>query len=102
LMLKIHATQGKKELDFDPVKLADGVITTPYLVKSDDKVIMTKDAFQRITTESMAATLNYLVASSVVRPSELSDADIKAMSKFIKDNKANEKIAFKSVNIDDY
>jgi hypothetical protein len=102
LMLKIHAKQGKKEMDFDPVKLADGVITTPYLVKSDDKVIMAKDAFQRITTETMAATLNYLVASSVVRPSELSDADIKGMSKFIKDNKANEKIAFKSVNIDAY
>lgn len=102
LLLKIHATQGKKELDFDPVKLADGVITTPYLMLSDDKVIWAKDAFQRITTETMPAQLNYLVASSVVRPSELSDADIKAMAKFIKDNKANAKVAFKGLAIDAY
>ena len=84
LMLMILGRQGKKELPFDPIKLTDGVITTPYLMMSDDKVLMGKDAFVRITKHSQDATLNYLVNSSTVRPSELKDADIKAMADFIK------------------
>ncbi|HPF90594.1 MAG TPA: hypothetical protein PLL57_08040, partial [Flavobacteriales bacterium] len=51
LMVKILGKQGKegkKQLEFTPVKIADGVITTPYLVVSDDKVLLAKDAFQRI------------------------------------------------------
>ena len=84
LVLRILGKQGKKEKEFEPYKLADGVITTPYLVLSDDKVIMAKDAFQRITDHSQDATINYLVNSSTVRPGELKDADIKAMADFIK------------------
>ncbi|MCB0765229.1 MAG: hypothetical protein KDB84_11020, partial [Flavobacteriales bacterium] len=61
LVVKIMGRQGKKELAFDPVKLADGVITTPYLMMSDDKVLIGKDAFQRITSHSQDATINYLV-----------------------------------------
>ncbi|MEZ4738946.1 MAG: hypothetical protein R2818_06215 [Flavobacteriales bacterium] len=84
LMVKILGKQGSKELAFDPIKLADGVITTPYLMLSDDKVLLGKDAFERITNHSQNATLNYLVNSSQVRSSELNDADIKAMAAFIK------------------
>ena len=102
LMLKILGKQGKKEKPFDAVKLADGVITTPYLLMSDDKVIMAKDAFVRITSHTQNATLNYLVASSQVRSSELSDADIKALSAFVKANAKNERIAIKGLTVDAY
>ena len=84
LVTKILGKQGKKEIPFDPFKLADGVITTPYLMLSDDKVLMARDAFQRITEHSEAATINYLVSSSVVRPGELKDADVSAMAAFVK------------------
>ncbi len=84
LMLMIMGRQGKKEMPFDPIKLTDGVITTPYLMLSDDKVLLAKDAFQRVTNHSEAATINYLVNSSNVRSSELSEADVKAMADFIK------------------
>lgn len=84
LVVKILGKQGKKELPFEPFKLTDGVITTPYLLMSDDKVLMAKDAFERITHHSEAATINYLVSSSVVRPGELKDADITAMAAFVK------------------
>ena len=102
LMLKILGKQGKKEKPFDPIKLADGVITTPYLMMSDDKVIMAKDNFQRITSESMQATINYLVASETLRPTELKDADAKAVNDFVKANAKNERIAFTSVVVDAY
>jgi Flp pilus assembly protein TadD len=103
LMVKILGKQGKegkKQLEFTPYKLADGVITTPYLVVSDDKVLLAKDAFVRITDHSQDATLNYLVNASNVRPTELKDADIKAMADFIKTMKANPNIVAKNVSID--
>lgn len=103
LMVKILGKQGKdgkKQLEFTPVKIADGVITTPYLVVSDDKVLLAKDAFQRITDHSQDATINYLVNSSVVRPTELKDADVKALADFIKTMKGNVNLAAKGVSID--
>lgn len=99
LMLKILGKQGKKELAFDPVKLADGVITTPYLMVSDDKVLLGKDAFERVTSHSENATIHYLVNSSVVRPGELNDADIKAMAAFIKALAKNPNIQLKGATL---
>ena len=84
LVAKILGKQGSKEVPFDPIKLADGVITTPYLMLSDDKVLLAKDAFQRITDHTEMATINYLVSSSVVRPGELKDADVSALAAFVK------------------
>lgn len=100
LMLNILGKQGNKEKAFDAVKLADGVITTPYLMLSDDKVIMAKDAFQRVTSHSMSAKLNYLINSSVVRPGELSDADIKDMAAFLKSRSKDPNYILKGVSID--
>lgn len=100
LMLNILGKQGKKEKPFDAVKLADGVITTPYLMLNDDKVIMAKDAFARVTSHTMDAKLNYLINSSTVRPTELSDADIKAMVAFLKSSAKNPNIMPKGVTVD--
>lgn len=105
LMVKILGKQGKdgkKQKEFTPVKIADGVITTPYLVVSDDKVLLAKDAFQRVTDHSFDATINYLVNSSVVRPGELNDADVKAMLAFVKANAKNANIAYKNVSVDSW
>jgi len=100
LKLMILGKQGKKEKAFDAVKLADGVITTPYLMMNDDKVISAKDAFQRVTSHSMDATMNYLINSATVRPTELSDADIKGLSSFLKSSTKNPNIMLKGVSID--
>lgn len=101
LVVKILGKQGtKKEIPFDPFKLADGVITTPYLMMSDDKAIMAKDAFVRITSHTQDATINYLVNSSAVRPGEVSDADVKALAAFIKSSLTNPSIQIKGMSID--
>ena len=102
LMIKILGKQGKKEKPFDPVKIADGVITTPYLLKSDDKVIMAKDAFQRITQHSQDLQLNYNVASDVPVNGDMKDADVKAMQDFLKANAKNPNVVIKGVRIDAY
>ncbi|HEX2617879.1 MAG TPA: hypothetical protein VHL57_10075 [Flavobacteriales bacterium] len=102
LMLKILGKQGKKEKPFDAVKLADGVITTPYLMLSDDKTIMAKDAFVRVTSHSQDADIHYLVASEVVRPAELKGDDNKAMADFLKNSAKNERIVLTGVTVDAY
>ncbi len=100
LVLRILGKQGNKEKEFEPYKLADGVITTPYLMMSDDKVLMAKDAFQRITDHSQDATINYLVNSSVVRPGELREDDVKAMADFIKGFAAKGNINIQNLVVD--
>lgn len=100
LVVKILGKQGSKEMPFDPFKLADGVITTPYLMLSDDKVLHAKDAFQRVTSHSQDATIQYLVNSSVVRPGEVSDADVKALAAFIKASLKDPSVQIKGMSID--
>ncbi len=100
LMLMIIGRQGKKEVPFDPVKLADGVRTTPYLMMSDDKVLLGKDAFQRVTAHGEEATIHYLVNSSTVRPGELNDADVKNMASFIRGFAKKGNIELKGLRID--
>jgi len=102
LMIYIKGRQGNKEKDFEPYKLADGVLTTPYLMMSDDMPIMAKDAFQRITSHEAYAVINYLVNSSYVRPSELRDDDIKAVNDFLGDYGTNEDYQFKNAEIVSY
>jgi len=102
LMIYVKGMQGNKEKDFEPYKLADGVITTPYLMMSDDMPIMAKDAFQRITSHEAYAVINYLVNSSVVRSSELRDDDIKAVNDFLGDYGTNEDYQFKNAEIVSY
>ena len=48
LELRISGTMGSKTMDFSPVVLGDGVITTPNWVQSDDRFVMGKDDFQRV------------------------------------------------------
>src|SRR5665647_922342 len=43
LVLRIKAVRGKKTLDFEPAKLADGVIATSTLVEKESKPIVMKD-----------------------------------------------------------
>jgi len=99
LMLNTLGQQGNKEKEFEPYKLADGVITTPLLVMSDDMPIMAPDAFERITSHQAYAVIHYLVNSSYVRPSELRDEDIEAIEEFLEAYGTNEDFQFKNAEI---
>ncbi len=102
LMLNILGRQGNKEKAFDPYKLADGVITTPLLVMSDDKPIIAADQFERTTSHFEYAVIHYLVNSPVVRESELRDKDIKDMQSFMKNRAKNTDYVFKNAEIKAY
>lgn len=100
LILHTMGRLGNKEKAFETFKLADGVITTPLLVTNDDMPVMSKDEFTQVTSHQAAAVINYLVNSSVVRPGELNDEDIKAIGTYLKANGTSEDHNFKSAKIE--
>ena len=79
LELRISGKKGNKTADFDPLPVAKGVITTPYLMQSDDKVILGADQFQRTLTFTENAVINYEYNKSNVLSKELRDDDIKGL-----------------------
>ncbi len=83
LVLRVKAERKGKTLDFDPVKLADGVIATSTLVEKHSKSVTMKDNFVRITPESFVADINYLINRSEIRPAELKAEDIALMKEYI-------------------
>lgn len=102
VIVKFKGMMGSKSKDFDPIKIADGVRTTPYLMMSDDKVLLGKDAFQRVTQHDLYAQINYLVNSSSVRSTELREDDLKAMQALIKDIAEDEAKKATKLNVDAY
>lgn len=99
LELRIKGTKGSKSAEFDPLPIGKGVITTPYLMKSDDMVLLGEDNFQRILSYTENAVINYDYNSSFVKSGELKDDDIKAMKDFIERAAENEDIQLTGTNV---
>ncbi len=102
LILRIKAERGSKSLEFDPVKLADGVIATSTLVEEDGRPIMMKDNFVRIIPETQLATINYLINQADIRSSELKAEDIALLKEFIKTADSDPNIKLKSAETSSY
>ncbi|HPR32918.1 MAG TPA: tetratricopeptide repeat protein [Prolixibacteraceae bacterium] len=116
LEVRILASQGLKELAFDPVKLADGVIATSELVQKVGAPIIgvvkgknttgkydpAIDAFQRVVPDELMADIHYLINSSFIRKEEASAEDIQAFKNYALDAAANERKELKSLEISAY
>ncbi len=83
LMLRTTATRGSQSLDFDPIKLADGVIATSTLTEKQGRAVIMKDNFQRIIPETQMADIHYVINRSDIRSSELKGEDVTALKQFI-------------------
>ena len=102
LMLKVRAVRGTKSLDFDPVKLADGVIATSTLVEKHARAIMLKDNFVRITPENQLAAIYYVINKYDIRPAELKAEDIVLLKDYIKNVAADPNRQFKTASVSSY
>jgi tetratricopeptide (TPR) repeat protein len=102
LMLKATGQVKSKTKDFPEMKIADGTIITPLLVRSDDKVLIGKDNFQRITPVSNTANIYYVVNQSVVRPTEMNSDEMKTMKEFISMGVKKGNYNFKNMNVSAY
>src|SRR5512139_2454059 len=71
LVLRTNAVIKTKSLDFDPIKLADGVIATSTLVQKHAKAITMKDNYVQIIPEAKSASVNYAINQADIRSNEL-------------------------------
>ena len=116
LVLKIRASKGKQTLDFEPVKLADGVIATSTLVDNSPFTILgvlknknattvydsKTDKYQRIVPEKYVANLIYLINSSEVRGQEMSKEEVKQLSQYITEAYKADRKELKGVEVSAY
>jgi tetratricopeptide (TPR) repeat protein len=102
LILRIKAVRGSTTLDFDPVKLADGVIATSTLVEKEGKTIKSKDNFVRVTSDSKLADINYLINKADIRATELKSEDIALLKEYIKTIGADSTKQFKTTEVSSY
>lgn len=94
LQIKMEASKGSKSVAFDPIKVADGVVSTPALVIGrEGQVILAPDKFQRIIPESYKADIHYTINSATVEKKETSSDDITGLKEKVK--AANEKDNYK-------
>ena len=85
LYMNITASQGKKSVDFDPIKIANGVLATSELVANYPKAIIgvrreenttgkydpNIDPFQRVVPDEMMADIHYLINNANIRKEEV-------------------------------
>ena len=116
LQMRIRATKGKSTLDFDPVKIADGVIATSTLVDNSPLTIPgiqkqknttgiydpTIDKFQRIVPDQYVADLIYLINSAEVRGKELTKEEMQRLNQYIVDAYKGNNKELKGVEISAY
>lgn len=100
--LRAQGKVKKKTKDFTPVKLGDGTIITPLLVRNDEKGIYAKDAFIKSTPVNQTANIYYLINKSDVRGSEMKSDEIKNLNNFINTNINSPWYEFKDINVSAY
>ncbi|MFV0365024.1 MAG: tetratricopeptide repeat protein [Mangrovibacterium sp.] len=116
LSIHITATKGKKSVDFEPIPVADGVLSTAELAMKTPQTIVgiqreenttgvydaNIDPYQRIVPESYSADIMYLKNQASIRSSEQKAEDIVGLAKYTQDVKANERKALKDVKVSAY
>ncbi len=116
LEVDILASQGAKELAFDPIKIADGVIATSELAQKNGAPIIgvqkeenktgkydpAIDPFQRVVPDEMMADIHYLINSSFVRKDEANAEDIEEFKEYTLNAKADERKELKELEISAY
>jgi len=102
LMLRVNAVRGAKSLDFEPIKLADGVIATSNLVQKHGRAILMPDKFERIIPETQVADINYVINRADIRRTELKAADIIALKDYIMAVNSDPDRQFKTTVVSSY
>ena len=102
LILKVNAERKGTSLDFDPIKLADGVIATPTLVAKTPAPIMMMDKFKRIIPEDKVADIHYLINRANIRNSELKAEDIDILKEYLKMVNEDDRMEFTQMVVSAY
>ena len=103
LVLRVKAyVEGKKEVYFDDMKVADGVIaTSTYVLKMPQAMIM-PDKYQRIVAETKTADLMFQINRANIRSSQMKSDEMKALKDFVKLVEATGNLEFTGTAISAY
>jgi hypothetical protein len=103
LMIRVKATRKAVVLDFDPVKIADGVIATSTLVVNNHtKPVMVGDKYVQINPEQKAADINYVINKADASATELKAADIQLLKDYIKQVNSTDNLQFTGTTVSSY
>jgi tetratricopeptide (TPR) repeat protein len=116
LELRITASKGSKSVDFAPIKLADGVVSTSTMVLNYPTPILgvqreknttgkydpNIDEFQRIVPDEYTADIKYLINMANIRKEELSKEDIKKLGEYNKEAAKDPNKKLKGMEISSY
>ena len=116
LQVRIVASKGTAALDFDPIKIADGVIATSQLVDNSGMPVIgiqkeknttgkydpTIDAFQRVVPDEMVADIHYLINSAYVRKEETKKEGVNEFNNYAKDANENDRKDLKGIEVSAY
>jgi len=116
LVLNIKASKGKKSIDFEPVKIADGVIATSELLVTTPKPLIgiqkekntsgkydpDIDVFHRIVPDELMADIHYLINRANLRRDEITADDVEKLQEYTKEAASDERKDLKGVEISAY
>ncbi len=102
LVVRVNAQLRNNELEFDPLKIADGVIATSELVVVNPKPVKVGDNFKRIVPETKESAIFYVINRADVRQSELRSEQMQAFREYLDKAVEDERIDIKNVGINAY
>ena len=103
LIIKVEASMKAKKVNFAPVKIADGVISTPTLLANNaGEVIIAPDKFQRIIPETYQADINFDINRAEVKKGEMKSDDVTALKDKVSAANAKSNYDIKKINISSY
>ena len=105
LFMEATAKIKKKSITFEPVKVADGIITTPLLVYQNADELGVKimpDAFQKVIEQKQDAEIKFLIQQSSIRSSELKSQNLVDLTKKIQSASKTEGLKVKGVEVSSY
>ncbi len=116
LEVRMVASRGAKNLTFDPVKIAKGVISTSTFYSNAPKAILgvrreanntgkydpNIDPFQRIVPDELIADIHYLINQSKLREEETEAPDVKKIQEYTKEAYNSKNKELKGVQVSAY
>ncbi len=116
LVVRITASKGSRSVDFEPIKIADGVIATSTMVANVPKPILgvrreanstgkydpNIDPFQRVVPDEVLADIHYKINRANLQNEEISKEDVRKFLEYTQQANQEERIDLKNIEISAY
>jgi tetratricopeptide (TPR) repeat protein len=102
LVVKISGEAKGKTVEFEDIKLADGIIATPNLVEINPKTLTFSDNYKRIVPDEYVTDIKYVINRADVRKSEIKKEGVVELTDYLKKVDADDRMELKKLEISAY